>query len=233
MQPILFDIDGTLLLSGTIVNEVFLQAFERVCGRPPVIDRFSFAGLTDRHIFQRLLEGVEVREDPAVLYARFAVEYPRTLREIYDAAEGPYLLPGVLELVSALGARDDVALALATGNIRASAYVKLRRFGLDSYFPVGGFGGDHLERWQVFEAAHRAVRDHYGLDGDSPRPWIVGDTREDVEAARRTGMRVLAVATGPLGTRELADADAVLPDLSDPDAALEVLLATRMDPSSN
>ena len=83
MQLILFDIDGTLLLNGTVVNDIFLETFERVCGRPPVIDRFSFAGLTDRRIFQMLLEGVEVDEDPQSLYARFAVQYPLALNQIW------------------------------------------------------------------------------------------------------------------------------------------------------
>jgi phosphoglycolate phosphatase-like HAD superfamily hydrolase len=231
-QLVLFDIDGTLLLNGTVVNEIFLEIFERVSGCPPVVGRFSFAGLTDRGIFHRLLEGVTVDEDPDVLYDRFAAEYPTALNEIYATADGPFLLPGVEDLVAMLAARDDVALALATGNIRATAYIKLRRFGLDAYFPVGGFGGDHLERHRVFEAAHAVARAHYALDGEAARPWVIGDTRADVEAARRTGMRVMGVATGPLSVEELADADVALRDLSDTEAVVEALLAPRLDPQS-
>jgi phosphoglycolate phosphatase len=232
VHTILFDIDGTLLLSGAVVRDVFVRTFERVCGRPAAGGRFSFAGLTDRGIFHRLLDGgrtpaatQETGTEAAALFARFAAEYPLALDEIYPTAAGPYLLPGVAELLASLHGRGDVALALATGNLRASAYVKLRRFGLDAYFPAGGFGDDHVDRWRVFDAAIQAARRHYGSGVPAMRPWVIGDTRQDVDAARKLGLRALAVATGPAGAVDLIGADVVLEDLSDTTAVLDALFA--------
>jgi phosphoglycolate phosphatase-like HAD superfamily hydrolase len=56
---------------------------------------------------------------------------------------------------------------------------------------------------------------------------LVGDTPLDIAAAREGGARAVGVATGPYDTGELADAgaDAVLADLSDPDAVLREVLA--------
>ena len=48
--------------------------------------------------------------------------------------------------MAALASATGVQMGLATGNFRESAFIKLRRYGLDSYFREGGFGGDHPER---------------------------------------------------------------------------------------
>ena len=39
---------------------------------------------------------------------------------------------------------------------------------------------------------------------------MIGDTPRDIACARADGLRVVAVATGPFGVEELADADAVI-----------------------
>jgi len=55
---------------------------------------------------------------------------------------------------------------------------------------------------------------------------LVGDTPLDVAAGRAGGARVVAVATGPYRAEELAgtQADAVLEDLRDTEAALAAIL---------
>jgi phosphoglycolate phosphatase-like HAD superfamily hydrolase len=223
MHTILFDVDGTLLLNGTIVNDTFRRSFATVCEVDPDTRAFSFAGMTDKAIFHRLLDGSGRETEAEELFAAFVREYPRQLAQVYPQAEGPHLLPGVDALVRALASRHDVALGLATGNVRETAYLKLGRFGLDDHFPAGGFGQDHLERWRVFIDAIAAVREHYGFDR-GPRPWVVGDTHNDVVAARRVGARMLAVATGVRGAGDLSGADSVVEDLADTASVLELLL---------
>lgn len=213
MRLLIFDIDGTLLLNGPITKRLFAESFAEVVGRDPVRDDVRFHGNTDRGIFRMLLD------DDDEAYARhfdaFATTFTAKMREHYPSAEGPYLLPGVLELVDALRARDDVALALGTGNIRETAYVKLGRFGLDSYFPVGGFGGDHLVRADMIRGAIADARVHYDFDFDPADSWVIGDTVNDVIAARDAGCRVMGVMTGPHRQDELRDADVVVEDLRD------------------
>jgi phosphoglycolate phosphatase-like HAD superfamily hydrolase len=225
MRLIVFDIDGTLLLNGRVTRDTFERCFEEVAGFAPRGDRFSFAGMTDRGIFRRMLESEGRADEFDELFPSFAERFPVALASVYPTAEGPYTLPGAPELVEALASRSDVALAVATGNIRASAKVKLSRFGLDRHFPVGAFGGDHETRTELFAACLDGAREHYGQSFDPGESWVIGDTLSDVEAARDVGMRSLAVATGPSGDAELHGADAVFTDLQDTDRVLTVLEA--------
>ena len=55
-------------------------------------------------------------------------------------------MPGVRELLDALAARDDVYLALLTGNYESGARLKLEYFDLWRYFRCGAFGDDAPDR---------------------------------------------------------------------------------------
>ena len=213
MRLLIFDIDGTLLLNGRVAGEGFLSCFREVVGADPHDHTIRFHGRTDRGIFRALLGDDGERADYEELFGSFARSFTRYLRENYATAEGPHTLPGVAELVADLHAREDVALALGTGNIRDTAYVKLSRFGLDRFFPVGGFGGDHEIRADLVRAALRDASTHYGVDFDAAESWVIGDTPADIEAARAAGCRVLAVRTGLHDTGDLSAADVVLETL--------------------
>lgn len=223
MRLIVFDIDGTILLNGPITRRLFGESFTEVVGREPGSDVVRFHGNTDRGIF-RLMLGTDADGDYERHFHAFATAFTRRMREHYATAEGPYVLPGARELIEALHAHQGVALALGTGNIRDSAYVKLSRFGLDRYFPVGGFGGDHEVRADLVRAALDDARAHYGVDFDPAESWVIGDTINDVEAARAAGCRVMAVRTGPHGEEQLAAADQVVADLSSTSERLTQLL---------
>lgn len=225
MRLVIFDIDGTLLLNGPITGRLFAESFTEVVGHEPVRSDVKFHGNTDRGIFRALLDG----DDDAyeAHFGAFAAAFTRMMRAHYDDADGPHLLPGARALVEALDARDDVALAVGTGNIRETAYVKLRRFGLDGHFPVGGFGGDHLLRSHLIRGALEEARAHYDTDFDPATTWVIGDTIHDVEAAHAVGCRVMAVMTGPDGRAELEPADVLVEDLCDTRARVRQLVDER------
>lgn len=218
---LLFDIDGTLLLNGPVVHEAFLGTIADLLGPTPERMDFPFAGMTDRAIFARILREMG-RPDDDDAFTAFRAEYPARLREVYPAATTPYLLPGVRELLDQLASRDDIALGVATGNLRDSAYVKLARFGLDVVFPAGGFGDVHVDRAEVVREAWAATAAHHDTGETPDRTWVIGDTDKDIDAARRVGLKVLGVRTGPRG-HDLSGADAVLDDLSDTGAVLAAL----------
>ena len=80
-------------------------------------------------------------------------------REAGRARKG--LMPGVRELLDALAPRDDVYLALLTGNYEAGARLKLEYFDLWRYFSCGAFGDDAPHRNGLVPkalAARRGVR---------------------------------------------------------------------------
>lgn len=210
MRLLVFDIDGTIMLNGPVAGDLFVESFTRVVGISPV-QGIQFHGNTDRGIFRAMLDG---RGDFDNLYPRFAEEFSGRMQTEYAAADGPYVLDGARELIETLHAHDGAALALGTGNVRETAYTKLGRFGLDAYFPVGGFGGDHEVRADLVKAAVVDARAHYDVDFDPAETWVIGDTAADVTAARAAGCRVMAVMTGPHRENELSGADLIVEDLA-------------------
>ena len=57
----------------------------------------------------------------------------------------------------------------------------------------------------------------------APPTGVVGDTRSDVQAGRRLGMKVLAVKTGFSENDGLVEADVLLDDLTDTGGVLDLL----------
>jgi phosphoglycolate phosphatase-like HAD superfamily hydrolase len=135
-------------------------------------------------------------------------------------------LPGVRDLVTALAPRDDVFLALLTGNYSKGAEIKLTHFDLWQPFRSGAFGEDARERAALVPVAvARAAA--LGCPRVAPRDVvIVGDTVRDVECAKANGAACVAVATGgdDSGTLHDAGADVVFETLEDTAAVLEALL---------
>jgi phosphoglycolate phosphatase-like HAD superfamily hydrolase len=74
-------------------------------------------------------------------------------------------------------------------------------------------------------ARDKAERKH-GTSFDGAATVLVGDTPLDVAAGKAGGTRVVAVATGPYRAEELraTEADAVLDDLADTEAAVKAIL---------
>jgi phosphoglycolate phosphatase len=215
MDIILFDIDGTLLASGgagklaleTAFTEDF--AIELQCHVP-------YSGRTDRAIVRELFETHGVDHTPDNL-EKLLAGYLRRLPNCLERMKGR-VLPGIFELLAHLQQRDQIAVGLLTGNVRAGAKVKLGHFGLYDHFSFGGFGDHHFERDDVAREALAAVRDHVHAEIEPERIWVIGDTPLDVSCARAIGARVLAVATGTHTLDELAAAapDMLLADLADP-----------------
>ncbi len=247
LHLIIFDIDGTLLLSGPRVRALFSEAFQESFGRPAPLDGLSFAGHTDRWIVRTLWQRARAEDEAAAPapsageeteflegFARFVRRYGELMARHYPTAEGPYLMPGVRRLLDALHRHPAVRMLVATGNLEATARIKLRRFGLDAYLPHGVFGDTHLERVDVLRQALRMAEERWGPTDDAV-VWAVGDTVADVRAAREVGVRSLAVLTGPAGIEDprRAEPDAVLDDFSRLEEALAVLTgepAPRTDP---
>ncbi len=222
---IIFDIDGTLMLSGPVIRQIFGAAFGKACGKPAVLDGIPFAGKTDRGIFRMVLSISGVEGDFEAMFSSFVKEFLRELRQVYPRARGPHLMPGIRDLLDSLEERDGVALALGTGNIQESASIKIGRFDLMKYFPVGGFGDRCETRAEVFREAIRKAGEQYHWDESPGKTWVVGDTPADIQAARECGIRVLAVATGPHSVEELErlSPDAVLPDLRNTAEVVSIL----------
>lgn len=212
MHVVLFDIDGTLIRSGGAGRDALELALFQEFGRIGS-EAIEIHGRTDRGIIHSLFQHHGIDYTPNT-WQRFRSAYLQALPEQLRI-RGGYILPGVVELVRELQARDNVALGLLTGNMREGARIKLSHFELFEPFPFGGFGDEHLERNDVARDAFVAAEQHLGLRPLPDQVWVIGDTPADVCCARAIGARAIAVATGFSAFDDLAECkpDLLLNDL--------------------
>jgi phosphoglycolate phosphatase len=222
MIAVLFDIDGTLLASGGAGKAALESAFTEVFGIALRV-QIPYSGRTDRAIGRDLLRLHDV--DPSdENWHKLLVRYLARLPDSLNTHQGR-VLPGILALLEKLQQRDDVALGLLTGNIRAGARVKLGHYGLFEHFAFGGFGDYHFDRDDVAREALIAVQAHLHPRHPTERIWVIGDTPLDVQCARAIGAKVAAVATGVHTVEQLRATapDVTLADLADASPFLELL----------
>jgi phosphoglycolate phosphatase-like HAD superfamily hydrolase len=215
---VLFDIDGTLVLTGGAGIRAMNRAGEAVLGVPSILDGIPVAGRTDWIIFRDALDriGRELDDD---LFARLRDEHVSNLREeILQPGRGvKAVMPGVRELLPVLRSRDDVFLGLVTGNFRDAARIKLEHFDLWGYFQCGAFGDDSADRNELVPVALERARGCGLPHVRCEDVFVVGDTPHDVACAAAVGATSVAVATGTHSVDELRESGAavVLRDLSD------------------
>ena len=222
---LLWDIDGTLLLSGGFGRRVIDEVYRAEFGEEPPRG-VRFAGRTDRAIVTDHLGARGT--DPAVLEAflvRFRAVAAR--RGATFLQDGGQVLPGAREALERFAARDDAVQSLLTGNLAAAARIKLTESGLADLvdFGAGAYGDEHVVRADLVPVAQKAAAAEYGADFSGPATVLIGDTPNDVAAALAHGARVVGVATGEYTADELRTAGAghVLPDLRDTDALAAAL----------
>ena len=221
---LLFDIDGTLLLSGGAGRRSFERAFAEVTCHRDALDGCSFGGRTDRAIarmgLEKLARAVDAQTVELLLETyllALAEELPRTPKFT--------IMPGVHEVLRQLSGLPMLALGLGTGNVKRGAEAKLRHGKLWEQFSFGGFGCDHEERSELLRRGAERGAALLGAALEDCRIVVVGDTIRDVTAAHKIGAECIGVETGGVEAALLREAGArwVYKDLTDP-AALESLL---------
>src|SRR5512134_2794485 len=119
---VLFDIDGTLVLTGGAGLRAMNRACEELVGHGEALAGIPVAGRTDRVILSDVVQRIDLELDEALL-AELRERYLAHLaEEIHHPGRGVKgVLPGVRQLLDTLAGRDDVMLGLLTGNFEAGA----------------------------------------------------------------------------------------------------------------
>jgi phosphoglycolate phosphatase len=206
-RAVLFDIDGTLLVTGGAGGAAWRRAFEELHGLDVDIADHTDAGMTDPEIAAIVFREVVGHEGSPEERARAIASYLKHLPKTVAESDGYRVMPGVEQLLDRL-IDDGMLLGLVTGNIEAAAHVKLARAGLNRFFSFGGYGSDSADRTEVTKAAlHRGTLVSGGTLADGAC-IAVGDTPRDVRAGHGAGIRVVGVATGSYTVDQLQDAGA-------------------------
>jgi phosphoglycolate phosphatase len=120
-RVILFDIDGTLVLTGGAGMRAMGRAFEDVFSIPDAFANIRMPGRTDAGILSDAAVAHGIPTDSSEL-ERFRSVYFAHLRiELHQPGPRKGVMPGVRSLLETLAGRGDVYLALLTGNYEESA----------------------------------------------------------------------------------------------------------------
>jgi phosphoglycolate phosphatase-like HAD superfamily hydrolase len=214
----LFDVDGTLLLTGGAARGAFARAARERLGVEDDLRDISFSGRIEPHILRDILRK-HGRSFDEIEEARFWDSVFEHMRRLLVPGQGR-LMPGIPGLLDRIAAEPGWQMGLLTGNMTQMARIKLGHFGLGGRFAFGGFGEMAPDRDELARALVRRIGRERGVP--ARRCIVVGDTEHDVACARAAGARVVAVATGTASMAELAacEPDLLLEDLADPEPVL-------------
>jgi phosphoglycolate phosphatase len=215
---ILWDIDHTLIKTGGVGRELFAAAFEQATGSA-MRDMQAPAGRTETAIFRETATRHGIDDPDAYLPAfahALALGHEQRLDDLRARGRA---LPGARDALAAVAARSEAAQGVLTGNLRQVALIKLRAFDLEEFLDTGvsAFAEDGETRPGLVAVARQRAHQRYGRAFDGRATTLIGDTPNDVEAARASDAAVIAVASGLFSAQQLRDAGAriVLADLTD------------------
>ncbi len=212
---ILWDIDGTLLLTGGAGKHAFNATFLKLYNEPDIWQNINPDGRTDFSLIRECYTKRLHREPTQNELWHIKDVYEAELKKYLNTAKSFRLMPHVETTLDKLSKKTDTHLGLATGNFKIASEHKLKRAGLHHFFKFGGFGCDAEDRLALTQ---KALENGKILLGKNPKHVIlVGDTIHDVACGQKIGAKTIAVCTGstPRQALEKSGADIVADHLGD------------------
>jgi phosphoglycolate phosphatase len=227
---VLFDIDGTLLWPDGAGRVSMKIALEQIYGTAGPIETYKFAGYTDRRTVATLMGEAGLSQEQ--IWDRFGQVGPVMEAALHELLrENRHNIrpcPGAIDLVETLAEREDILVGLVTGNLQATAAIKLAAAGFEpSLFRVGAYGDEAEARAELPPRAVERARQMTGVSFKGGQIVIIGDTPDDVLCARSVGARSMAVMTGWVErpSMEAMNPTIIFDDLSNTQAVLDVIMA--------
>ncbi|NOX71530.1 MAG: HAD family hydrolase [Candidatus Micrarchaeota archaeon] len=208
----LFDIDGTLLNS----LEMHFMAFEKVYRKlfDVDVDETLFNEATGKSAveFQRFVcgkLGLEFSED---IFNKIMHEWKSEIDRLAQQSEIK-ILSGARDFIKFLKEKG-IAVGIVTGNTERTGTAILKASGIYDIFDVMAFSDGLKDRADI---VRKAIKLYEDTGNEAFRTVAIGDTVEDIKAAKDAGAFSVGVATGHTSEEELrkAGADVVVKTLEE------------------
>ncbi len=207
MRLFLFDIDGTIASGSRRHHKAFSMAFNKIHGIEISTMKHKFHGYTDQMLIHEYLNDAGIINHKTKEVMRAMVEAYLSLED-----DGLQIIPGVKIALDYL--KDDL-IGHVTGNLKEIAMEKMKTLKIADYFKVGGYGSDAKDRADLVRIAiKRAEMFRFKQNNNV---YLIGDTAMDIDAAKRSSVIGIGVATGQASREDLkeAGADILLDNLSE------------------
>ena len=202
MRYLMWDVDGTLILTGGAGKAAMIQVIKDYY----FLDAFDFtqslAGRTDSDIIKSAVTRLRGRcnvAETAGLLIRYHVELPKQLAKFHGR-----VLKNVEKTLAYFQQPDSKYMnCLLTGNTSTGAHLKLKHYALDKYFNYDHsvFGEISENREMLAQVARHRL---YMQDETAPAKNLIfiGDTPNDAKCANAIGAPCLIVLDGSGYKRE-------------------------------
>jgi phosphoglycolate phosphatase len=189
-RAVLFDMDGTLVHTAPDIAAALNVSLYKNGIEPLSAEQITdLVGKGIRITVQRVLATRGVYDDEALL-TRVLDDYVHLYAE--RSGRDSHIFPGAIECLRELRARG-IKLAVVTNARQLSAEATLARFSLTNYFDAI-VGGDRAPTPKPHPALLLVAFAELGVAASEA--LMVGDSANDVEAARAAGCRVVCVPHG-------------------------------------
>lgn len=212
VKMVMIDLDGTLIDTlpdlAAAANRMLTDL-----GCPPwdMTHYRAWIGNGVPRFVKRALTGELQAEPEPKVFERALALFSRHYGAAVSELSHPY--PGVVEALERLQAQS-FSLACITNKAEAFTLPLLMNLDLYKYFPLV-LSGDSLPKQKPDPLPLRHACEHFGID--SAHGVLVGDSSNDVQAARAAGMPVICVTYGYNHGHDIRQSlpDAVVDSLTD------------------
>ncbi len=190
---LIWDIDGTLIDSMGSGRRAMDKTFLRLYNIENAFEKVNMAGRLDWQIVSDAIKINQVKENNI---ENFLLQYGKILNDELKNNNCGQILPGIKDILESTLPNKNMYHALGTGNCEQGARLKLSHLGLNTFFEIGGFGDDDLNRWQLIDKVINQAEKYYGVYFKNKDIYVIGDTPADIECGKILGVKSIAVATG-------------------------------------
>ncbi len=201
MQAVIFDIDGTLIQSNAIDDELFFSSIKAVLGpvkiRQNVVD---YDHVTDIGIISQLFADNQMPHDTGLIDS-ICESFVSALAEHFDSAGAFPSVPGANKFFDDLSQSAEHKIAIATGGWQRSALMKLETSGFDVRDIPVATCNDAIPREEIMRVALSQ------LGNDFESVTYFGDAEWDRRACENLGWNFVAVGPALDGIQSYEDLD--------------------------